>query len=88
MKKHETLPAAIERDIERLLKRIRETGEGIDDKIVTRNYRRAYAKYQAAVMGDTTFLPEVGAPIGYITETYVKKEAWRRYAEERGMELE
>ena len=25
---------------------------------------------------------------GYITETFIKKEAWRRYAEERKIELD
>lgn len=88
MKPHETLPEDIERRVGRALWNIRASGEGLDDATVVRTYRRAYAKYRAAVMGDDTYIPDIGMPTGYITETYIKKEAWRRYAEERKIELD
>ena len=88
MKPHETLPEDIERRVGRALWNIRASGEGLDDATVVRTYRRAYAKYRAAVMGDDTYIPDIVMPTGYITETYIKKEAWRRYAEERKIELD
>lgn len=88
MKPHETLPKDIERRVGRSLWNIRAGGEGLDDATVVRTYKRAYAKYRSAVMGDDTYRPEIGMPTGYITETFIKKEAWRRYAEERKIELD
>lgn len=88
MKTHETLPEDIERRVGQALWNVRKSGEGLDDATVVRTYKRAYAKYRSAVMGDDTYRPEIGMPTGYITETFIKKEAWRRYAEERKIELD
>lgn len=88
MKPHETLPENIERRVGQTLWNVRKSGEGLDDATVVRTYRRAYAKYRSAVMWDDTYMPDIGMTTGYITETYIKKEAWRRYAEERKIALE
>ena len=54
MKTHETLPEDIERRVGRSLWNIRASGERLDDAAVVRTYKRAYAKYRSAVMGDAT----------------------------------